>query len=243
MLSDAAYAKQIKAAFEFAQCQVRALIKKHPDYSPMYTVNGKWKHEGEKWTHWCDGFLPGQMWIFYQHTGDRFWRQKAVHYSKPLEPRQHDRNVHDLGFIFCSTYRLWLDAIPATGKKGREVGTHLEDVLVQAGTTMGLRFKEKGQYLRSFVEDASLFVDIMMNVGIIFYAAQKQADAEAYQIQQRAVAQKGSVDLLLGALSQHPEIASKYLDYLMTQELKSNSKWVIGQPGVVLQVPSETPVP
>jgi len=73
-----------------------------------------------------------------------------------------------------------------------------------------------------------------------FYASQKQADAEAYQIQQRAVAQKGSVELLLGALSQHPEIAGKYLDYLMTQELKSNSKWVIGQPGADLNLGNGT---
>jgi regulator of protease activity HflC (stomatin/prohibitin superfamily) len=76
-----------------------------------------------------------------------------------------------------------------------------------------------------------------------YYTAQKQAEAEAYQIQQRAVAQQQSVKLLLDTLSQHPDMASKYLDYLMTQELKTNSKWVIGQPGVDLQLPSETPVP
>ena len=72
------------------------------------------------------------------------------------------------------------------------------------------------------------------------YTAQKQAEAEAYQIQQRAVAQKQSVDLLLGALSQHPDIASNYLDYLMTQELKNNSKWVIGQPGLNLHLGGES---
>jgi regulator of protease activity HflC (stomatin/prohibitin superfamily) len=72
------------------------------------------------------------------------------------------------------------------------------------------------------------------------YTAQKQAEAEAYQIQQRAVAQKQSIDLLLGALSQHPDIASRYLDYLMTQELKNNSKWVIGQPGLNLHIGGET---
>jgi regulator of protease activity HflC (stomatin/prohibitin superfamily) len=72
------------------------------------------------------------------------------------------------------------------------------------------------------------------------YTAQKQAEAEAYQIQQRAVAQKQSVDLLLGALSQHPDIANRYLDYLMTQELKNNSKWVIGQPGLNLHLGGET---
>jgi membrane protease subunit HflK len=64
-----------------------------------------------------------------------------------------------------------------------------------------------------------------------FYAAQKVADAEAYQIQQRSLAQQESIRLLIGELSLHPDIAAKYLDYLMTQELKDNSKWIIGQPG------------
>jgi regulator of protease activity HflC (stomatin/prohibitin superfamily) len=64
-----------------------------------------------------------------------------------------------------------------------------------------------------------------------FYAAQKRADAEAYQITQLAGAQQDSIRLLLGELSQHPDIAAKYLDYLTAQELKSNSKWIIGQPG------------
>ncbi len=173
------YKSQLQSAFDFSQKQVRHLIEQHPDFYPMYTVKGKWKHDGEKWTHWCDGFLGGQMWIFYKHTHDQYWVSNAIRYSKPLEPRQHDRAVHDLGFIFFSTYRRWLnmltetaDANPLATVPGDAKG--IDDVLIQAGTTMSLRFKEKGQYLRSFVEDASLFVDIMMNVGIIFYAAEKQ---------------------------------------------------------------------
>jgi regulator of protease activity HflC (stomatin/prohibitin superfamily) len=64
-----------------------------------------------------------------------------------------------------------------------------------------------------------------------FYAAQTRADAQAYEITQLATAQQESIRLLLGQLSQHPDIADKYLDYLMTQELKYNSKWVIGEGG------------
>ena len=64
-----------------------------------------------------------------------------------------------------------------------------------------------------------------------FYAAQKEADAQAYQITQLAAAQQQSTRLMLDALSQQPAIAEKYLDYLMTQELKNNSKWVISQEG------------
>ena len=50
---------------------------------------------------------------------------------------------------------------------------------------MSLRFKEKGQYLRSFVSDDSLFIDIMMNVGIIFYAALETGDARLLDVAMR----------------------------------------------------------
>src|SRR5204862_7270023 len=50
-----------------------------------------------------------------------------------------------------------------------ELGTDV----IEAGITLSKRFKEKGQYLRSFVEDASLFIDIMMNVVLIYYASKR----------------------------------------------------------------------
>src|SRR5262245_35321998 len=164
---------QYTAALQFAERQVRSLIEKHPDFFPMYTVQGKWKHGGERWTHWTDGFLGGMMWQFYLRGKDEWWRKQAEHYSKLLEDRQHDRNVHDLGFIFLSTYLPWYEL---TGEK------HLHDVLIQAGRTLAMRFKEQGQYLRSFVSDDSLFIDIMMNVPIIFYAAIEAGDRELARI-------------------------------------------------------------
>lgn len=157
----------------FAGKQLRHLIETHPDYFPMYTINGKWKHEGAAWTNWCEGFLGGQLWLLYKHTGDAYWREKAEHYSRLVEHRKDDRNVHDLGFVLWSTYKRWYDL---TGDAA------LNEVVVHGGKTMSLRFKEKGQYLRSFVADESLFIDIMMNVGIIFYAAQQTGDANLLRI-------------------------------------------------------------
>jgi len=61
-----------------------------------------------------------------------------------------------------------------------------------------------------------------------FYAAQKRADAAAYEISKIADARRTSIQMILAELSVHPNIAAKYLDYLMTQELKENSKWIIG---------------
>lgn len=158
-----------KSALGFAERQVAHLTDKHPDFFPIYTVRGKWRHEGELWTDWTGGFLAGMMWQFHRRTGDAGWRAKAEHYSKLLEHRQHDRNVHDLGFIFLSTYLPWYQL---TGDK------RLHEVLITAGRTLALRFMEQGQYLRSFVAPESLFIDIMMNVPIIFYAANETGDAE-----------------------------------------------------------------
>jgi len=163
---------------KFAERQVTNLMEKHPGFYPMYTKNGKWKHDGPAWTHWCDGFLPGMMWIFHRRAvenGDdsQRWMDKAIEYTTPLEPRKFDRDVHDLGFIFLSTYHRWFQIT-------REA--KLNDIVVQAGKTMGQRFQEKGQYLRSFVSEDSIFIDIMMNVAVIFYAARETNDRRLREI-------------------------------------------------------------
>lgn len=77
-----------------------------------------------------------------------------------------------------------------------------------------------------------------------YYAAQKAADAQAYQIKQTAAAQQESIRMLLAELSKHPDIAVKYLDYLTAQELKSNSKWIIGGAGSpIIDLRGESPTP
>ena len=107
------------------------------------------------------------MWLFHKltaHNGDdsKYWLVVAVSYTGPIEVRKHDREVLVLGFLFMPTYYRWYQA------------THdpkLKDVIIEAGKTQAMRFQENGQYLRSFVAENSLFIDIMMNVGIIFFAA------------------------------------------------------------------------
>jgi len=156
-------------ALHFAQEQVRALIETHPDYFPLFTEDGRWRHGRESWTNWCEGFLGGMMWIFARRGEDSYWRERAEHYARLVEERQHDTEVHDLGFVFWSTWKRWFDLTEDPDVNAR---------VVQAGQTMGKRFNEEGKYLRSFVAPESCFIDIMMNVGIVFYAANETGDAE-----------------------------------------------------------------
>ncbi len=166
-------------SFQFAQKQVRKLVEKHPMLYPLHTQDGRWAHEGQVWTHWSDGFLPGMMWIFYKRTSKddpndaKFWLENALRYTEPIADRRTDRDAHDLGFLFLSTYYRWhrLTAEPA-----------LRDVLIDAGRTLATRFREKGAYLHSYVGGNSLFIDTMMNVGIIFYAARETSDRKLRDI-------------------------------------------------------------
>jgi unsaturated chondroitin disaccharide hydrolase len=169
----AAFEALAEDALGFAGAQVRRLVTTQPGAFPIYTVGGRWHVEAEAWTNWTEGFLGGLLWIIARRTGDAWWREQAEKYSLLIEPRKDDRSVHDLGFLFISTWKRWFEATADPARK---------DVVVHAGRTMALRFNEKGRYLRSFVAPDSCFIDIMMNVGIIFEAARETGDDDLLRI-------------------------------------------------------------
>ena len=106
-LSTTVLRPDLERALAFAARQARRVVDTYPDYTPMYTVGGLWNREGERWTHWCEGFFPGILWLLHKHTGAPEWREPAERYTRALEPRRLDRAVHDLGFLFFSTYLRW----------------------------------------------------------------------------------------------------------------------------------------
>jgi unsaturated chondroitin disaccharide hydrolase len=155
------------AAVQVAAGKAAQLATRFPDYLPLYTDHGRWKHGKETWTNWCEGFLGGQMWLFHELGLGGNWRERAEHYSLLVAESQFDDQVHDLGFVLCPTWKKWWDL---TGDGTRR------DVVIQGGKTMASRFNPKGRYLRSFLAPDSCFIDIMMNVGIIAVAALESGD-------------------------------------------------------------------
>ena len=174
-----------RAAVDVAAGKVARLVTDHPDYFPVYTDKGRWRHEKEAWTNWCEGFLGGQMWLFYELGVGEDWKARAEHHSKLVEERQYDDQVHDLGFVLCPTWKKWWEL---TGDDTRR------EVVIQGGKTMATRFNTKGKFLRSFLAPDSIFIDIMMNVGIIAVAGLETGDEH-----------------LLDVAEQHCETTRKYL--------------------------------
>ena len=177
--------KAASTALDVAAGKVERLAGDYPDYFPLYTDQGRWKHGKESWTNWCEGFLGGQMWLFYELGLGEEWRTRAERYSMLVEERQYDDRVHDLGFVLCPTWKKWWEM---TGEDVRR------QVVIQGGKTMATRFNTKGKFLRSFLAPDSNFIDIMMNVGIIAVAGLETGDQH-----------------LLDVAEQHCETTRKYL--------------------------------
>ena len=100
---------RFERAFHFGVGQLERMLGKWPasQPAPIYTAGGVWTRPAFIWTDWCPGFYAGMMWLAFEATGESRWRQAAEQYTRALEPRKFDRDVHDLGFIFMSTADRW----------------------------------------------------------------------------------------------------------------------------------------
>ena len=119
------------------------------------------------------------MWLAHERTGEAQMARLAEAYTRKLEHRKFDRDVHDLGFIFMSTANRWHNLLP----DGDPTKRWLADTLVTAGTVQSLRWKDTGEdhYIYSFNGPQSLFVDIMMNIRLLFRAHQLGGGDELYR--------------------------------------------------------------
>jgi regulator of protease activity HflC (stomatin/prohibitin superfamily) len=66
-----------------------------------------------------------------------------------------------------------------------------------------------------------------------FYTAQKQAEGDAYQTTRLAEAQAEALRIILQELEGKGTLAEQYIQVLIAQELRQNSKWVISDGGTI----------
>jgi unsaturated chondroitin disaccharide hydrolase len=158
----------VDEALDFAERQVRELVTTKPGLMPTYTEGGRWVLDGDPWApSWAGGFLTGMMWIFSERTQSAWWREQAEKYCLLLEPRKNDTGTHDIGFVLDPSWGRGYELDPSP--RAREV-------LAQGGRTMAGRLQEAGGYLSTWVDPGSTFIDVMMNVGVIFRAAELSGD-------------------------------------------------------------------
>lgn len=183
-LPDPPLAQRIRKVLGFAEEQLERTCALWPPArpAPVHTVDGRWYRPADLWTDWTPGFLAGQLWILHRLTCKAEWRRKAEAHTLPLAHRRFDRDVHDLGFIFLSSLGRWIDALDASDP----LRARLIDQMVTAATVQSWRWNKNGPdgFVYSFNGPQSLFIDIQMNIRLLFWAAHHGAPAE---VERRAI--------------------------------------------------------
>ena len=154
------------AALDVAAGKVSRLVTDYPDYFPLYTDHGRWKHGKEAWTNWCEGFLGGQMWLFHELGLGEEWQARAEHTAS------WSRNVST-----TTRSTIWVCAVPhleemvGTDRRRRPPpGRH------SGRQDHGHAVQHQGQVPALVPGADSNFIDIMMNVGIIAVAGLETGD-------------------------------------------------------------------
>jgi unsaturated chondroitin disaccharide hydrolase len=117
---------------------------------------------------WTSGFFPGALWLMYEHGGQASWRTGAEARQAGIESQKTRTNTHDLGFMlftsFGNAYRL------TNHDPYRQV------VLTAAGS-LATRYSAvvgciKTSYPGGTSSDFKTIIDTLMNLELLFWAAQ-----------------------------------------------------------------------
>ncbi len=127
---------------------------------------------------WCSGFVPGSMWMMYQYTHDRQWREEAASQTWLVDDAKYDRGTHDLGFMINNSFGK---GYAITGEES------LRDVMLHASRTLCTRFNPTVGCIRSWDHnrdkwDFPVIIDNMMNLEMLFRATQISGDSTFWKI-------------------------------------------------------------
>jgi unsaturated chondroitin disaccharide hydrolase len=118
---------------------------------------------------WTSGFYPGELWMMYGLTSDDYWKEEAIDFTLALEQEKWNGKTHDMGFkMYCSFGKAW----------DYTQNDKYRDILIQSAKTLATRFKPNVGCIRSWDHnsdkwDFPVIIDNMMNLELLFWAAQE----------------------------------------------------------------------
>lgn len=176
---DAALVAMIDSSLARAAEQYGAMDESLPDtlFPRTLHADGTLRTNTSRW--WTSGFFPGSLWYLYEHTGDPELRARAEARTRALEREQRNAADHDIGFKIMSSF----------GHGWRLTGdsAHLP-VIRTAARTLATRFDPRVGAIRSWGEHPDtaspylVIIDNMMNLELLFRAADLGADPELFDI-------------------------------------------------------------
>ena len=118
-------------------------------------------------TGWTAGHFPGSLWLLYEATGDGFFKDRALAWTRLVAPNSKVTSNHDVGFIMYCSF----------GNARRLLRTdEFDPLLLETADSLSKRFNPKLGIIRSWgkIENTKEFLvipDNMMNLELLEWAA------------------------------------------------------------------------
>lgn len=127
---------------------------------------------------WTSGFFAGNLWYIYLLTEDSKFKEKALKWTKIVEPEKNNNGDHDIGF---KIYNSFGHAYKIT--KNEEYA----DVILTAANTLVSRYDDKIKAIQSWNAKAGqwdypVIIDNMMNLELLFEASKISQDSLYYDV-------------------------------------------------------------
>lgn len=127
---------------------------------------------------WCSGFFPGNLWLLYELTGNKKWKEQAAIFTRKIENEKWNKGTHDLGFKMLGSFGNGLRLNPNDSYK---------EILIQSARTLRTRFNSKTGVIRSWDHsrdkwDYPVIIDNMMNLELLFWAFKNTHDSSFYEV-------------------------------------------------------------
>ena len=142
---------------------------------PEYTKDGEWVFRDK--VNWFSGMTAGEHFTMFALTGQDRFKEYGLSYADALIPYADIDYTHDMGFIF----------MPSVVKAYQLTG---EDKYKQAGITaagmLAKRFNKHAEMIRAWGKLGSekkagwMIIDTMMNLELLFWAAEESGDYKLY---------------------------------------------------------------
>jgi unsaturated chondroitin disaccharide hydrolase len=167
----------IEQNFADAAAQYKVLAKDLPaDKFPKTYFPEKGEYEFSNAGWWCSGFYPGTLLYLYEQTKDTALYNEAMRILKPLQKEEFNKSTHDLGFMMYCSFGNANRIAPQT---------YYKDVLINSAKSLSTRFSPTVGCIKSWdgkPNEYLVIIDNMMNLKLLFWAAQITGDSSYYKI-------------------------------------------------------------
>lgn len=162
----------IQAALENS---VRRVRNNYQAFEAEFPTRGYPVYKTAPNNHWVAGFWTALLWLTYNYTGDTDLRSKAEELYPGFVERLENRVrlTHDLGFVYMLSCRAqWMLTDSAEAR----------ETALWAAKELAKRYNPHGNYIQAWgeigeePEAGRIIVDCMMNLNLLYWAAEQTGD-------------------------------------------------------------------